>query len=70
MKHSLRLVLLALSLAAAPLAQAADLLVSNVNGYTLDSHGKLQHFQALLVEHGKVAATGSGSEMPVDSISR
>jgi predicted amidohydrolase YtcJ len=58
MKHPLRLALLALSLAAAPLAQAADLLVSNVNGYTLDSHGKLQHFQALLVDHGKVVATG------------
>ena len=58
MKPSLRLVLLALSLAAAPLLQAADLLVSNVNGYTLDSHGKLQHFQALLVDHGKVVATG------------
>lgn len=58
MKHPLRLALLALSLAAAPLIQAADLLVSNVNGYTLDSHGKLQRFQALLVDHGKVVATG------------
>jgi predicted amidohydrolase YtcJ len=58
-----RILLLAALLATAPLVHAADLLVSNVNGYTLDSHGKLQHFQALLVEHGKVAATGSTAEM-------
>ncbi|MEO7071495.1 MAG: amidohydrolase [Rhodanobacter sp.] len=58
MKHPLRLAVLVLSLATAPLAQAADLLVSNVNGYTLDHQGKLQHFQALLVDHGKVVATG------------
>ena len=62
MKHSLRLSLLAL-LALAPAAQAADLLVDNVNGYTLDSHGKLQHFQALLVDQGKVVATGSRAEL-------
>ena len=43
--------------------QAADLLVDNVNGYTLDSHGKLQRFQALLVDHGKVVATGSHAEL-------
>lgn len=42
---------------AAP-AMAADLLVKNVNGYTLDSHGQLQRFDALLVDHGKVEATG------------
>ena len=62
MKHSLRLSLLAL-LALAPAVQAADLLVDNVNGYTLDSHGKLQRFQALLVDHGKVVATGSHAEL-------
>jgi predicted amidohydrolase YtcJ len=62
MKHSLRLSLLAL-LALAPAVQAADLLVDNVNGYTLDSHGKLQHFQALLVDQGKVVATGSHAEL-------
>ena len=62
MKRSLRLSLLAL-LVLAPAAQAADLLVDNVNGYTLDSHGKLQHFQALLVDQGKVVATGSRAEL-------
>ncbi|KRE87322.1 amidohydrolase [Rhodanobacter sp. Soil772] len=62
MKCSLRLSLLAL-LALAPAVQAADLLVDNVNGYTLDSHGKLQHFQALLVDQGKVVATGSRAEL-------
>jgi predicted amidohydrolase YtcJ len=45
-------------LALAPAVQAADLLVNNVNGYTLDSHGQLQHFQALLIDQGKVVATG------------
>lgn len=62
MNRSLRLSLLAL-LALAPAVQAADLLVDNVNGYTLDSHGKLQHFQALLVDQGKVVATGSHAEL-------
>ena len=62
MKRSLRLPLLAL-LVLTPVVQAADLLVDNVNGYTLDSHGKLQHFQALLVDQGKVVATGSRAEL-------
>jgi predicted amidohydrolase YtcJ len=57
MNCSLRLSLLAL-LALAPAVQAADLLVNNVNGYTLDSHGQLQHFQALLIDQGKIVATG------------
>jgi predicted amidohydrolase YtcJ len=38
---------------------AADLLVENVNGYTLDTAGHLQRFDALLIERGKVVATGS-----------
>ncbi len=62
MNRSLCLSMLAL-LALAPTVQAADLLVDNVNGYTLDSHGKLQHFQALLVDQGKVVATGSRTEL-------
>ncbi len=62
MNRSLRLLSLAL-LALAPAVQAADLLVNNVNGYTLDSQGKLQHFQALLVDQGKVVATGSNAEL-------
>ncbi|MGB5940201.1 MAG: amidohydrolase [Rhodanobacter sp.] len=62
MNRLLHLPLLAL-LAFAPAVQAADLLVSNVNGYTLDSHGKLQHFQALLVDQGKVVATGNNADL-------
>ena len=62
MKLSLRLSLLAL-LALAPAVQAADLLVDNVNGYTLDSHGTLHQFQALLVDHGKVVATGDSADL-------
>lgn len=58
MRYSLRTALFAVLLAALPVARAADLLISNVNGYTLDSHGKLQHFGALLVDRGKVVATG------------
>ncbi len=42
---------------------AADLLIDNVNGYTLDTAGKLQHFQALLVDDGKVVATGKHADM-------
>jgi len=62
MNRSLRLPLLAL-LAVAPALQAADLYVHNVKGYTLDSHGKLQHFDALLVDDGKVVATGSDATL-------
>ena len=40
-------------------ALAADLLVDNVNGYTLDRAGALQRFEALLVDDGRVVATGS-----------
>ncbi len=59
----MRIPLFCLLLALMPASHAADLLVRNVNGYTLDSQGKLQHFQALLVEHGKVLATGSNAQM-------
>jgi predicted amidohydrolase YtcJ len=55
--------LAALLLAMAPMADAADLLVTNVNGYTLDGAGKLQRFGALLVDHGKVVATGSAKAL-------
>ncbi|MEO8747780.1 MAG: amidohydrolase [Rhodanobacter sp.] len=65
MNRPLRGTLFGLLLALLPAAavQAADLLINNVNGYTLDSHGKLQHFQALLIEHGKVQATGDSASM-------
>ena len=51
-----------LMFAAQPLF-AADLLIDNVNGYTLDSAGKLQRFEALLIDAGKVVATGKHAEM-------
>lgn len=55
--------LLATLLLLAGTAQAADLLVENVNGYTLTASGELQRFDALLVDHGKVVATGSKAEL-------
>jgi len=55
--------LLATLLALAGTARSADLLVENVNGYTLTADGQLQRFDALLVDHGKVVATGSKSEL-------
>ncbi|MBL0165158.1 MAG: amidohydrolase [Xanthomonadales bacterium] len=42
---------------------AAELLVDHVNGYTLDTAGKLQRFEALLVDDGKVVATGKHADM-------
>ena len=63
MKFSLCVVLAGALLALLPGANAADLLITNVNGYTLDSHGKLQRFAALLVDQGKVLATGDRTEL-------
>ncbi len=63
MNLTLRTPLLALLLTLAPGSHAAELLVHHVNGYTLDSHGKLQQFQAMLVDQGKVVATGSDAEL-------
>ncbi len=48
--------------AAAPLF-AADLLLGNVNGYTLDRAGTLQRFDALLVDAGKVVAAGKRTDL-------
>ncbi len=58
-----RLALTFTALLAAQAVFAADLLVENINGYTLDSAGKLQRFGALLVEDGKVLATGNHADM-------
>lgn len=44
-------------------AHAVDLLVDDVHGYTLDGKGRLQRFRAMLVEDGKVLATGSRRAM-------
>jgi len=49
--------------AASPQAAPARILIDHVNGYTLDSAGKLQRFEALLIENGKVLATGSHDDL-------
>jgi predicted amidohydrolase YtcJ len=51
--------LLLAALAGAPAFAADRLLIDNVQGTTLDGAGKVQHFQSLLIEDGKVLATGS-----------
>jgi len=58
-----RLCALALALCCTWPAGAADLLVDHVNGYTLDGAGKLQRFEAMLVNQGKVVAIGSHAEL-------
>jgi predicted amidohydrolase YtcJ len=58
-----RVPLLIVLLTMTPGIRAADLLMNNVKGYTLNSHGKLQQFQALLVDRGKVVAIGSNVDM-------
>lgn len=40
-------------------APATPLLIANVNGYTLDSAGELRRFEAMLVDQGRVVATGA-----------
>lgn len=57
------LVFTALLAVAARPAAAQDVLVRNVNGYTLDGAGALQRFDALLVRDGKVVATGAGTDL-------
>ena len=44
-------------------ANAADLFVRNINGYTLGGDGALQRFSALLVDGGKVVATGTDAQL-------
>lgn len=57
-----RVPLLAIFLAASSAqAHGEQLLIAPVNGYTLDSAGKLQRFDALLVEDGRVVATGDAA---------
>ena len=51
------------TLFAMPAVQAADLLIDDVNGYTLDASGKLQRFEAMIVDEGKVVATGKRTAM-------
>jgi predicted amidohydrolase YtcJ len=57
MSLPLRVLALALLLSQTAPVAAGDLLVDNVHGTTLDSQGRLQHFDALLARDGKVAAT-------------
>jgi len=57
------LALLLLPLSATAAMPADRILIDHVNGYTLDSTGKLQRFEALLIDKGKVVATGSHAEL-------
>jgi hypothetical protein len=64
--HMNRVSPLLLLLAASFVAQSApatELLFDYVNGYTLDSAGKLQRFEALLIDAGKVVAIGSHADL-------
>ena len=54
---------LALPFALVATGHAAELLVGNINGYTLGADGKLHRFGALLIDHGKIVATGSDAQM-------
>jgi predicted amidohydrolase YtcJ len=55
--------LLLLSAIVAQPAAAAELLIDHVNGATLDSAGRLHHFEAMLINDGKVLATGSHKDL-------
>jgi predicted amidohydrolase YtcJ len=59
MTRKLCLPLLLVAAFASTSANAAETLVDHVNGYTLDGSGELQRFEALLIDEGKVVATGS-----------
>ncbi|MEO7916857.1 MAG: amidohydrolase family protein [Dokdonella sp.] len=54
---------LVLSLLASTSACAAPTMIDHVNGYTLDSAGKVQRFEAMLIDDGKVVATGSSADL-------
>lgn len=57
------LALIAASCTFTTATHAADLLLKNVNGYTLDKSGELQRFEALLIDQGKVLATGTAKAL-------
>lgn len=63
MKIKSYVIALLASLAFGAPVSAVETLIENVNGYSLDSTGKLIRFQALLIADGKVAAIGSHAEL-------
>lgn len=63
MKPLLHLSLLFAAVAASLPGHASVSLIDHVNGYTLDGAGKLQRFEALLIEDGKILAIGSSREL-------
>lgn len=63
MTSPLRIAFLLLLVAMPAMANAKDLLVTNVHGATLDSDGKLQRFDALLAHDGKIVATGTAADL-------
>ncbi|MBI3715957.1 MAG: amidohydrolase [Betaproteobacteria bacterium] len=54
---------LAIAAAFATGAAAADLFVTNVNGYTLTGKGELLRFDALLIDQGKIVAAGKAADL-------
>lgn len=42
---------------------AAQIFIDNVNGYSLDSQGKLIRFEAMLIDDGKVTSIGSHADV-------
>jgi predicted amidohydrolase YtcJ len=62
MPLTLRLFLVFAAMLSAPVL-SAELLIEHVNGYTLDKAGALQRFEALLIDKGKVVATGSRADL-------
>ncbi len=63
MRKLFALLALLLPLSTSAATPAGKILIDHVNGYTLDGAGKLQRFEALLVEDGKVLATGSHDQL-------
>lgn len=57
-----RVALVAACASGSSAAIAVPTLIDHVNGYTLDSDGALQRFEALLINDGKVIATGSSAD--------
>ncbi len=60
--YTARVAALLCSLTLAPACLAAPTLIEHVQGYTL-ANDKLQHFDALAFENGKVLATGSAADL-------
>ena len=63
MKHLIRIIFYSALLACTSAMAGEQLLIDNVNGYTLNAEGRLLRFQAMLVKDGKVSALGDRASM-------